>query len=112
MASDKGSISALRLSKQIEVSWITAHRMLRKIRMAMMHRDSIYRLENFVELDDAYVGGKKPGKRGRGAAGKKPTLVAVEKNGERAGFMAARVVEKITKDTVRDFLNRHMKPGQ
>lgn len=112
MASDKGSISALRLSKQIEVSWVTAHRMLRKIRTAMMHRDSIYRLENFVELDDAYIGGKKPGKRGRGAAGKKAIIVAVEQNGERAGFMAAKDVERITKETVRDFLNRHMKPRQ
>jgi len=39
MASDKGGISALRLSKQIGVFWITAQRMLRKIRTAMKHRD-------------------------------------------------------------------------
>ncbi|SER64717.1 ISXO2-like transposase domain-containing protein [Nitrosomonas sp. Nm51] len=38
VASDKGGISALRLSKQINVSWITASRMLRKIRIAMGHR--------------------------------------------------------------------------
>lgn len=37
-ASDKGGISAARLSKQIAVSWITASRMLRKIRIAMGHR--------------------------------------------------------------------------
>lgn len=34
IASDKGGISALRLAKQIGVSWITAHRMLRKSRVA------------------------------------------------------------------------------
>jgi len=32
MVSDKGDISALRLSEQRDVSWITAHTMLRKIR--------------------------------------------------------------------------------
>lgn len=31
-----------------------------------------------IELDDTYVGGKKPGKRGRGAGGKKSVLVAIE----------------------------------
>ena len=57
MVCDKGGLSALRLSKQIGVSWITAHRMLRKMRHAMADRDSIYRLGGLVELDDAFVGG-------------------------------------------------------
>jgi transposase-like protein len=111
-ASDKGGISALRLSKQIGVSWPTARNMLRKIRTAMEHRDSIYRLENFIEMDDALVGGKKPGKRGRGAQGKKSIMVAVENRGNRAGFMAAKAVNAINKDTVRQFIKSHFKPGQ
>lgn len=40
MASDNGGISALRLAKQLWVSWATAHRMLRKIRIAIGHQDS------------------------------------------------------------------------
>jgi transposase-like protein len=111
-AADKGGISALRMSKHIDVSWITAHRMLRKIRMVMAHSDSIYRLQNLIECDDALVGGKKAGKRGRGAAGKKPILVAVERREQHAGFLAAEAVDEITKLSVRDFLNRHIKPGQ
>jgi transposase-like protein len=62
-ASDKGGISALRLAQQVGVSWITAHRMLRKIRQAMGHRDSLYRLEDLIEVDDALVGGRRSGKR-------------------------------------------------
>lgn len=31
--------------------------MLRKIRIAMGHRDSIYRLEELIEIDDALIGG-------------------------------------------------------
>lgn len=111
-AADKGGISALRLSKYIGVSWITAHRMLRKIRMVMTHRDSIYRLENLIEFDDAFIGGKRAGKRGRGAAGKKPVLLAVERRGDHAGFMAAEVVDEITKQSVRDFLRHHIHPVQ
>ena len=44
----------------------------------MVHRDSIYRLENLIEFDDTYVDVKRTGKRGSGAAGKQPVLVAVE----------------------------------
>jgi hypothetical protein len=80
--------------------------------MVMAHRDSIYRLENLIECDDAFVGGKKAGKRGRGAAGKKPVLLAVERWENHAGFMAAEAVEAITKSSVQAFLLRHIKPGQ
>jgi len=79
-SADKGGISALRLATFLGVSWLTAHRMLRKIRAAMGDRDRGYKLTDFIELDDAYVGGKRSGgKRGRGAEGKRPVLFAVEK---------------------------------
>ena len=99
-ASDKGGISALRLSKHIGVSWLTARLMLRKIRTAMAHRDSIYRLQNLIEFDDTYVGGKRAGKRGRGAEGKRPVLVAVETRSKGAGFVAMKAVETVSKKTV------------
>jgi transposase-like protein len=111
-ASDKGGVSALRLSKHIGVSWMTARNMLRKIRTAMAHRDSIYRLQNLIEFDDTYVGGKRAGKRGRGAEGKRPVLVAVETRTKGAGFVAMKAVETISKKTVRNFLTFHLETGQ
>lgn len=111
-ASDKRGISALRLSKQIEVSWVTARNVLKKIRTAMAHRDSIYRLHQLIEFDDTYVGGKRAGKRGRGAEGKKPVLVAVENRTRGAGFVAMKAVDTISKKTVRNFLRFHLKSGQ
>jgi hypothetical protein len=54
MSTDKGSISALRLTKLIGVSWLTAHRMLRKLRVAMGGQNRLYRLEGIIELDDAF----------------------------------------------------------
>jgi hypothetical protein len=94
-ASDKGGISALRLAKHIGVSWPTARNMLKKIRKAMADRDSIYKLNKLIEFDDAYIGGKKTGKRGRGAESKQPILVAVETREEKAGFMAVEAVDTI-----------------
>ena len=35
-------------------------------------------LSGFIEVDDAYIGGEKPGKPGRGAAGKTPFVAAVQ----------------------------------
>jgi len=113
VAADKGGISALRLSKHVDVSWPTARSMLKKIRTAMAHRDSIYRLfDALIELDDTYVGGKKSGKRGRGAKGKKPILVAVENRGKAAGFVAMKAVETVSGETIKSFLESHLNHGQ
>ncbi|MGH8612310.1 MAG: IS1595 family transposase [Gammaproteobacteria bacterium] len=112
VGSDKGGISALRLSKLLDVSWPTAHRMLRKLRIAMGHRDSLYRLRDWIELDDALVGGKRPGKRGRGAEGKTPVLVACETRGERAGFLAMEVLESVSKAQVAAFTTGRLMPEQ
>ena len=112
ISTDKGGISALRLAKHIGVSWPTARQMLKRIRTAMADRDGPYRLQNLIEFDDAYVGGKRAGKRGRGAAGKSPILVAVETREEKAGFMAVETVDVISKKTVREFLQKHLKEGQ
>ncbi|MEO6824233.1 MAG: IS1595 family transposase [Nitrosospira sp.] len=112
-APDKEGISAIRLSRQIDVSWITASRMLRKIRIAMGHRDSVYRLHELIEIDDTRVGGRHSGgKRGRGAGGKNPVLVAIENRDKRAGFMAMRQVSGVTRDRVAQFVRRHLVPRQ
>ena len=111
-ASDKGGISAMRLSKQVGVSWITASRMLRKIRIAMGHRDSLYRLHDLIEIDDALVGGRRSGKRGRGADGKSAVLVAVENRNQHAGFIAMQQVSAVTKKSVAKFVQNHLPPGQ
>jgi transposase-like protein len=112
VSADKGSVSALRLTKLIGVSWKTAHAMLRKLRTAMGHQDSLYRLHGVIELDDALIGGKRSGKRGRGAAGKTPIIVACEHNDGRPGFVAMEVVKAVTHETTRSFAQRHLALGQ
>jgi len=103
MSADKGGISATRLAKMIGVSWRTAQRMLRKLRTAMAARDNNYRLSGLIEVDDAHIGGKRGGKRGRGAAGKTPVLVAVERRDEQAGFLAIEVIERVNHAAMKQF---------
>jgi len=43
------------------------------------------RLTGMVEVDETYLGGEKPGKRGRGAAGKTLVVVAAQQDGPRIG---------------------------
>lgn len=64
-------------------------------------------LRGHIELDEAYVGGYRPGKRGRGAAGK--TIVMGLK--ERGGRMQAEVIANIKKDTLRAVVTRSVEPG-
>lgn len=112
VASDKGGISALRLSKLIGVNWRSAYSMLNKLRTSMGHRDSIYRLSDIIELDDALVGGKKPGKRGRGAEGKVSVLIACENRDKMPGFIAMEVVDSVSKKTIAEFAKRRIKARQ
>jgi Bestrophin, RFP-TM, chloride channel/Transposase zinc-ribbon domain len=86
MSTEKVSISALWLTKLIGVSWLTAHRMLRKLRVAIGDQNRLYRLSGIIEQDEAFVGGKRSGKRGRGANGKTAILVACGHNNRKPGF--------------------------
>ena len=64
-------------------------------------------LSGHIELDEAYVGGKRPGKRGRGAAGK--TIVFGMK--EREGRMNTEIIPNVRKVTLRDATVRNVEPG-
>ena len=73
----KNDISGLELARLLGVKWDTAWLMKQKLMEVMRQRNSIYRLAGDVQIDDAYLGGEKAGKPGRGAANKLPFIVAV-----------------------------------
>jgi hypothetical protein len=72
----KKGISALQLSRDLEVNKNTAWRISMQIRKAMFQADQRNLLTGIVEMDECYIGGKprkgnkrkddKPNKRGRG----------------------------------------------
>ncbi len=51
--------------------------MKHKLAQVMLERNGAKLLKGTVQMDDAYLGGERPGKRGRGAAGKTPFVAAV-----------------------------------
>jgi ISXO2-like transposase domain len=114
VSSDKDSVSALRLTKLIGASWLTAQRMLRKLRTAMGDQNSLYRLRGMIELDDAFVGVKHAGKRRPGAVRRQDRyfLVACERNNGKPGFVAMKALERISQDCLRTFAEQTISPGQ
>ena len=112
VGTDKRGCSAKRLEKLIGVHYATAWLMIHKIRRAMKDRDALYKLSNFIEMDDSYFGGSVSGKRGRGAANKSAVVVAVERHGSSAGYAAMEVVESMHSKHLKDFALRAIEEEQ
>ena len=90
VTSQKTGASAAGLQQVLGLgSYQTAWTWLHKLRRAMV-RPGRDRLWGTVEVDETYMGGSKPGKRGRGAAGKVLVLVAAQEDGNRIGRIRLR----------------------
>jgi len=100
-------VSGKELQRTLGVTYKTAWRIGQQIRKLMEAADGSGVLRGHIELDEAYVGGYRPGKRGRGAAGK--TIVMGLK--ERDGRMQAEVIPNIKKETLRAVVTRSVEPG-
>lgn len=100
-------VSGKELQRQLGVTYKTAWRMGMKIRELIGSLQDFDMLQGHVELDEAYVGGYRAGKRGRGAAGK--TIVMGMK--ERGGDMRAVVIPNVKKSTLRDVTLRNVEAG-
>jgi ribosomal protein L37AE/L43A len=76
----KNNVSALELKRHLGVSYPTAWMLKHKLMQVMTQREQGRRLDGRVEIDDAYLGGERPGKRGRGSENKIPFIAAVQTN--------------------------------
>ncbi len=77
LTQSKKGISSIELGRRLGVTQTTAWTMKHKIAQVMLERNSSKRLKGTVQMDDAYIGGARPGQRGRGADGKTPFVAAV-----------------------------------
>jgi len=100
MASTRCGISAKQIQREMGVTYKTAWRMFHQIR-ALLGED-ITNLDGEVEVDETYIGGKKKGKRGRGAEGKTKVVGAVQ----RGGKVVAQVVPDVKRRTLAPFMAR------
>ena len=73
----KKGISSIELGRRLGVTQTTAWTMKHKLAQVMIERNGAKRLNGNVQMDDAYIGGERSGKYGRGAAGKTPFVAAV-----------------------------------
>ena len=107
VAQDKGGISAMRISKLLGLHYATAWCILQKVRIAMGTRDENLKLAGYIELDEAFFGG-----RGRNRVTQKvrvprkkvQVLVMVEAEGYQAGNVVMKVIPNAIYQTIYDIV--------
>ena len=114
VSTDKRGLSALALSRKIDIGLKCAWTMLHKIRKAMEARDAEYQLAGLIQVDDAFFkGGVNKGgdKRGRGTA-KVPVIVMAAVKGEAVTFAKMEIVENVDGNKIKAALSKHVATGQ
>jgi len=99
-------LSAKKISEQISLSYPTVLKALYVIRLAILaNNNGDDLLKGEVELDESYFGGRRKGKRGRGAFNKVPVFGILERNGivkvEAVKDVKAETLLNLTVQTVR-----------
>jgi len=102
-------VSGKELQRQLGVTYKTAYRIGQQIRDLMSKAQGFDALlAGHIELDEAYVGGRRSGgKRGRGAPGKTIVMGLAQ----RGGRMKAVVIPNVKKDTLRGVVLANVEPG-
>ena len=76
-----------------------------------MVRPGRERLSGAIEVDETYIGGERPGKRGRGAAGKSLVLIAVEDKGKQIGRIRLKRISDASADSLIMAVKESVEPG-
>lgn len=104
-------ISALQLQRQLGLtSYKTAFMMLHKLRAGMV-REGRTRLSGPVEVDETYIGGRKPGAPGRGAAGKVIVVCAAEIRGNAVARIRLQRIPDASSSTLTKFIKQTVIEG-
>ena len=106
MASTRCGISAKQLERELGVTYKTAWRMFKQIR-TLMNGNGFLSLAGEVEADETYIGGKRHGKRGRGAEGKSIVLGIAERKGK----IKVKVIPNVKGRTLASQIAGNVKPG-
>lgn len=105
MSTSRNGVAAKELERQLGVTYKTAWRMAHEIRKLMQDKPGKFFGE--CEADETYVGGVRPGKRGRGAAGKTAVVGVVN----RRGGVQAKVVSAVNTASVMGHIRETVEPG-
>jgi len=111
LTSQKYGANALGLQRILGLgSYHTAWTWLHKLRCAMV-RQGRDRLSGTVEGDETYIGGEKPGKRGRGTAGKVLVAVMVEVTKGKIGRIRLKRVPNASGPSLKGAVKEAVEPG-
>ncbi len=101
-------VSTRRAAYELALSYPTALRAMDAIRGAILANSQMPKeLQGEVEADESYFGGKRKGKRGRGAAGKVPVFGIIE----RKGRVWVQPVEDVSAETLMGETVRKVRSG-
>ena len=111
VTNQKHGVSAKGLAHVLGVDrYMTVWTWLHKLRVAMV-RPGRDRLSGTVEVDETYLGGPRPGKRGRGAEGKCLVLAAVEDKEKGLGRIRLRQIADASADSLTSAVTEAVQPG-
>ena len=111
LTSQKYGANALGIQRVLGLSsYHIAWTWLHKLRRAMV-RPGRDRLSGTVEVDETYIGGEKPGKRGRGAAGKVLVVVMVELTEGKIGRIRLKRVPDASGPSLVGAVKENVEPG-
>ena len=102
MASTRTGISAMQLKRELGVTYKTAWRMFSQIRKLMA--EGTTPLFGQIEVDETYIGGRRQGKRGRGASGKTIVMGMVERGGKAVTKVVSSVQAKELLPIIREHI--------
>jgi len=81
--------------------------MLAKIRKAIKGDHLTSQLSGHIEVDEAYFGGRRKGKRGRGAAGKTPVIGIIQRDGD----VRTIAIPNVKSKTLQALVKEHVEAG-
>jgi len=111
VTSQKNGASALGLKRILGLgSYETAWTWLHKLRRAMV-RPGRDRLSGSVQVDETYIGGEKPGKRGRGAEGKTLVIIAAQEDEKETGRIRLKQVADASGKSLEAAVQETIEPG-
>lgn len=90
-------------------SYQTTWSWLHKLRRAMV-RPGRDKLKGIIEIDETFIGGKKEGKRGRGALGKTLVIVATECLGKKCGRVRFKCIPAASEEYLLPFISDYVEP--
>jgi len=110
MSQDKGGISTMRASELLGMHYTTVWNMMHKIREAMAVKVEREMLSGFVEIDDAFYGGRTKGKAGRALNNKRQVVVMVERLERGAGDVAMVMLHNQSGNAFKQAVLGHVEP--